>query len=97
GGKTTLSRSLRRSGGFHISNDYVFYELFRFRDRGELPGCSPALLAAISGGAAEDVGDFFRAVESDDALFDDYLSLICALIPRGEREVSLDLDLRVPE
>lgn len=98
GGKTTLSRSLRRApGAFHLSNDYIFFEIFRFRGLDALPGCSPGLLAAIGGGTAEDVGNFFRALEADDALFLDYLSLVRSLIPRGEMNVSLDLDLRTPE
>lgn len=93
GGKTTVSRSLKR-GAFHISNDYVFHELFRFRTQGALPGCSQRILAAIDGGKAEDVGRFFRAIESDEGLFSDYLALIQFLIPSREMEVSLDLDVR---
>ena len=94
-GKTTLARKLRRvPDAVHFSSDYLFYELFRFKAAGALPGCSPQLLEVVGGGSAEEVGNFFRTVEKDAGLFEDYMKLILKMIPNGRRMISLDLDLR---
>ena len=97
-GKTTLARSLRRiPDGVHLSNDYLFYELFRFKSKHALPNCSQRLIDAIDGGSAEQVGNFFRTIEGDTRLFEDYMRVILGMIPKGRDAVSLDLDLRQPE
>ena len=37
---------------------------------------------------------WFRTVEKDAGLFEDYMKLILKMIPKGRNMISLDLDLR---
>lgn len=94
-GKTTLARKVRYiPDAIHLSSDYLFYELFRLRSNDILPNCTRDLLDIVGGGSAEEVGNFFRTIESDPKLFRDYLELVISMIPREKSVVSLDLDLR---
>lgn len=96
-GKTTLARCLRQMpDAIHLSSDYLFYELFRLRTYGLLPNCSQRLLDVVSGGTPEEVGNFFRTIESDTQLFKDYLTFVISMIPKWKSSISLDLDLRIP-
>jgi SAM-dependent methyltransferase len=97
-GKTTLARQFRQiPDAIHLSSDYIFYEVFRLRSKGTLPNCSQSLVDVVGGGSAEEVGNFFRTIEGDAQLFQEYMKLVDSMIPRERRLVSLDLDLRKPE
>jgi hypothetical protein len=97
-GKTTLARGLREiDKTSHLSSDYIFYELFRQQELGELPGVSRRLLELAGGGSAEATGQFFRDVEANENLLKEYLTLASNLLPNHGNLVSMDVDFRTPE
>jgi hypothetical protein len=96
-GKTTLARSLLRSRpGTHVSSDYVYFNLFQMRNHIQ-NGMEVRRLSTLLGEAtAEDTGNFFRSLETDEASLAEYLDLVCQLLPPNEDLVSFDIDLREP-
>lgn len=95
-GKTTLARDLKAHDHHsHLSNDYVFVELIRLKNKGLLDWV-PGDLVELPDRAEvrSSCGHFNRALEADPVLFKAYLELVASLIPRDKDLVSMDFDLR---